>query len=154
VGYYQRSCAASRQFATGILLLQPSSFAGLRRLYSIQSCKTKPAYKKEVVPVPPCSLKIIRLLNIGDPTVSFSTALAGITLAEEANMLRLSLMCEVAASQLVNCGNAVDALAACETHKQLKSNPRLFSERPPHILSKVRGVNSITKSVTRERASC
>jgi hypothetical protein len=48
-------------------------------------------------------------------------------LAEEASLPRLSLMCEIAAAQLVSSSNVVDALAMCQTQKELTGNslPRL-----------------------------
>jgi len=52
--------------------------------------------------------------NKGLPTISFSVALAGIQLAEEVNMPRLSLMCEIAASQLVSNPYVLEALALCQ----------------------------------------
>jgi hypothetical protein len=51
-------------------------------------------------------------------------ALAGIALAEEAQLSRLSLMCEIAASQLVNQNNVIDVLSACHS-QQLKTGNRL-----------------------------
>jgi len=58
----------------------------------------------------------------GSPTVSLYLALAGITLAEEAHMPRLSLMCEIAASQLVNEHNVIDVLCACQVQQQSTGN--------------------------------
>ena len=60
--------------------------------------------------------------NGGAPTVSLHLALAGIALAEEAHMPRFSLMCEVAASKLVDYSNVVDVLAACQTQLQQTGN--------------------------------
>ena len=60
------------------------------------------------------------------PRVSFATALAGIALAEEANLPRLSLMCEVAASQLLGSSaakSAVTALCLCTQQEQASGNP-------------------------------
>jgi hypothetical protein len=51
--------------------------------------------------------------NRGEPTVNFHTAVACLELAEEAGMPRLSLMCEVAASQLVQTSNFTEALSIC-----------------------------------------
>jgi hypothetical protein len=91
------------------------------------SCKTKPQYKKLQGPVPPFNLRPSRWPNSGEPTILFDVALAGIRLAEEAELPRLSLMCEIAAAQLVDHSNIVDALAACEQQRQLTGNalPRL-----------------------------
>ena len=56
------------------------------------------------------------------PLVSFQVALAGIELAEEANIPRLSLMCEVAAAQLVSSTNVVRALSLCAAQKSKSGN--------------------------------
>jgi hypothetical protein len=56
------------------------------------------------------------------PTVNLSVALAGIQLAEEAKMPRLSLMCEIAASELVTDNSALEALALCEQQYRLTGN--------------------------------
>ena len=58
----------------------------------------------------------------GAPTLSLHLALAGIALAEEAHMPRLSLMCEIAASKLVDYSNVIDVLAACQTQQQQTGN--------------------------------
>ncbi len=58
----------------------------------------------------------------GIPTVSLHLALAGIALAEEAHMPRLSIMCEIAASQLVDNHNVVDVLSACQIQQQKTGN--------------------------------
>lgn len=89
----------------------------------MMSCKTKPQYKKLQGPVPPYSLRPTRWPNNGYPTISCAVALAGIRLAEEAGMSRLSLMCEIAAVQLVDHATAVDALAECEAQRRLTGNP-------------------------------
>jgi hypothetical protein len=60
--------------------------------------------------------------NEGEPTVSFQVAIAGIQLAEEAKIPRLSLMCEIAASQLVTADTALEALALCEEHFKSTGN--------------------------------
>jgi len=52
--------------------------------------------------------------NNGFPTVNLQVAMAGIQLAEEASLPRFSLMCEIAASQLVTDTTALEALALCE----------------------------------------
>lgn len=87
----------------------------------MHSCRTKPQYKKMQGPVPPFSLR--RWPNSGEPTIMFDVALAGIRLAEEVNLPRLSLMCEIAAAQLVDHAHAVEALAACEEQRILTGNP-------------------------------
>lgn len=61
------------------------------------------------------------------PTVSLPVALAGIQLAEEAKLPRLSLMCEIAASQLVTDSTALEALVSCEQQYKLTGN------RLPHL---------------------
>jgi hypothetical protein len=58
----------------------------------------------------------------GTPTVSLHLALAGIALAEEAHLPRFSLMCEVAASQLVDNHNVIDVLSACHVQQQKTGN--------------------------------
>merc|ERR1719362_2426177 len=60
--------------------------------------------------------------NKGLPTISFSVALAGIQLAEEVNMPRLSLMCEIAASQLVSSPYVLEALALCQCQFEQTGN--------------------------------
>ena len=90
----------------------------------VQSCKTKP--HKNSGPVAPFqnhSSGSRRWPNNGLPTVSFSVALAGISLAEEAGLHRLSLQCEIAAARLVSSTNVVEALAMCTTQKQKTGNP-------------------------------
>lgn len=58
--------------------------------------------------------------NGGKPTVSLSVALAGIRLAEEVELPRLSLLCEIAASQLVTAQTLLESLALCEESKRGK----------------------------------
>jgi len=65
--------------------------------------------------------------NGGFPSISLPVALAGIQLAEEARMPRLSLMCEVAASQLITSASILEALALCE--EQFRST----GNRLPHL---------------------
>ena len=60
--------------------------------------------------------------NGGLPTLSLHVALAGIALAEESHMPRLSLMCEIAASQLVDHKNVIDVLSACQLQQQKTGN--------------------------------
>lgn len=85
-----------------------------------QACRTKPA--KSNGPIPPFS-SARRWPENGVPQVSFSVALAGISLAEEAGMHRFSLMCEIAAAQLVSGANVVEALSMCTSQKTLTGNP-------------------------------
>jgi len=75
---------------------------------------------KESGPVPP--FRKHEWPDGGAPTVSLHLALAGIALAEEAHMPRFSLMCEVAASKLVDYSNVIDVLAACQTQQQQTGN--------------------------------
>lgn len=58
----------------------------------------------------------------GAPAISLHLALAGIALAEEAHCPRLSLMCEIAASRLVDGKNVVDVLSACRAQQQRTGN--------------------------------
>ena len=75
---------------------------------------------KESGPVPP--FRKHEWPDGGAPTVSLHLALAAIALAEEAHMPRFSLMCEVAASKLVDYSNVIDVLAACQTQQQQTGN--------------------------------
>jgi hypothetical protein len=74
--------------------------------------------------------------NHGLPTISLPIALAGIQLSEEALMPRLSLMCEIAASNLVTTTSALDVLGFCEI-QQGRSGNRL------NILRKAVMINHI-----------
>lgn len=91
----------------------------------LQSCKSKPD-RKHHGPVPPFSIGSSgsrHWPNHGEPTASFPVVVATLALAEEASLPRLSLMCEIAAAQLVSSTNVVDALARCQTQKELTGNP-------------------------------
>lgn len=79
-----------------------------------------PTGLKEPGPVPP--FRKHDWPKNGQPQVSLHVALAGIALAEEAQMPRLSLMCEFAASQLVNQNNVLDVLSACQSQQQKTGN--------------------------------
>lgn len=90
----------------------------------LQSCKSKPD-RKHQGPVPPFSIGNSASRpwpNRGEPTVSFPVVIACLALAEEASLPRLSLMCEIAAAQLVSATNVVEALATCQTQKELTGN--------------------------------
>lgn len=87
----------------------------------VQSCKTKPTNSKDG-PVSPYAGSR-RWPNGGLPQVSFSVALAGIAIAEEAGLHRLSLMCEVAASNLVSSSTAIEALSMCTRQREATGNP-------------------------------
>lgn len=56
------------------------------------------------------------------PTISMDTALSAVSLAEDASLPRLALMCEVAASHLVRPENVLSALAACTSQGAATSN--------------------------------
>ena len=75
---------------------------------------------KEQGPVPP--FRKHDWPKNGLPTISLHLALAGIALAEEAQMARFSLMCEIAASQLVKQDNVLDVLCACQSQQQKTGN--------------------------------
>jgi len=87
-------------------------------------------------PVAPFSYRPTRWPSAGEPVVSFAVALAGIRLAEEFEMPRLSLMCEVAAAALVDQNSAMDALQECEKQRCLTGNelPRLRKEAMSIVL--------------------
>jgi hypothetical protein len=99
--------------------------APLGRDAFIQSCKTRPT--KLSGPVPPyhSSHHTTKWPNGGFPRVEFYVALAGIKLAEEAGMHRLSLMCEVAAAQLVTTSNVAEALSMSTSQKAISGNDLL-----------------------------
>lgn len=91
----------------------------------VQACKTKPNDRngKGEAPCPPYPVTHPRRWpNRGKPVASFRTTLSALQLAEDASMPRLSLMCEVAAAQLVGTNNVVDAISICETQKQATGN--------------------------------
>mmetsp|Transcript_3354 Transcript_3354/g.4841 ORF Transcript_3354/g.4841 Transcript_3354/m.4841 type:complete len:554 (-) Transcript_3354:196-1857(-) len=93
--------------------------------------------------------------NSGSPTVSFSVALSGISLAEEASMSRFSLMCEIAAAQLVTHSNFVEALSACSVQQSRTGNslPRLRQAAMDILLrSGKRGVDTLCSRPTFQRA--
>lgn len=87
------------------------------------------------------------------PRVSFATALAGISLAEEASLPRLSLMCEVAASNLVESPNVVEALSMCTRQEEQTGNQlkRLRKAAMAHVLKR-RGVDHLCRTQTFKRA--
>lgn len=84
----------------------------------------------------------------GRPTVSFNLALAGIRLAEEANLPRFSLMCEIAASQLVSTSTSLEALALCEEQRKQTGNKLIHLRKAVmlyHILGHgSKGVNDLS----------
>jgi hypothetical protein len=121
----------------------------------VQACKTKP--HKHQGPVPPYhgTSGTRRWPSSGLPTVSLSVALAGIRLAEEARIPRLSLMCEVAASQLLCASNVVEALSICTTQKDVSGNdlPRLRKAAMDIVLrSGARGVVELGRTPAFKKA--
>jgi hypothetical protein len=122
----------------------------------VKACKSKP--HKHQGPVPPfqsSSSGSRRWPNNGLPLVSFSVALAGISLAEEGGIHRLSLMCEVAASQLLSSSNIVEALSMCTTQNGLSSNclPRLRKAAMDIVFrSGSRGVTELGRTPAFRRA--
>lgn len=114
----------------------------------VRSCKTKPS--RHHGPVPPTAhLTARRWPSNGWPTISFHDALAGIAMAEEAGMARLSLMCEVAAAQLIDGTNVTEALTTCTKQKSISGNdlPRLRKAAMDVILGGgTRGVAEIGRS--------
>ena len=83
---------------------------------ALDSSNAAVATETDTGPVPPFRKQ--EWPDGGMPTVSLHLALAGIALAEEAHLPRLSLMCEIAASQLVDNHNVVDVLSACQVQQQ------------------------------------
>jgi hypothetical protein len=117
----------------------------------VQACKTRPT--KHQGPVPPYptthSANAKRWPNNGIPIVPFSVALAAILLAEEAGIHRLSLMCEISASQLVTTSNVAEALSMSTRQKGISGNdlPRLRKAAMDVILRRGRrGVSEIGRS--------
>lgn len=89
----------------------------------ILACKERPTGEKgPIPPLPMTKAGHPRYSQDSHPLVSFQVALAGIELAEEAKMPRLSLMCEVAAAQLVSSTNVVRALSLCASQKSKSGN--------------------------------
>lgn len=91
----------------------------------LQSCRNKPGRKTKgpVAPFAVGSSATRHWPNRGDPTVSFAAAMAALSLAEQASLPRLSLMCEIAAAQLISVTNVVDALSACQAQSEATGNP-------------------------------
>lgn len=123
----------------------------------VQACKTRPT--KHQGPVPPYptthSANAKRWPNNGIPIVPFSVALAAISLAEEAGIHRLSLMCEISASQLVTTSNVAEALTMSTRQKGTTGNdlPRLRKAAMDVILRRGRrGVSEIGRSTFFKKA--
>ena len=87
---------------------------------SLDSRDVGAAAAKQSGPVPP--FRKLEWPEGGAPAVSLHLALAGIALAEEARAPRLSLMCEIAASQLVDNKNVADVLSACRVQQSRTGN--------------------------------
>jgi hypothetical protein len=87
------------------------------------------------------------------PRVTFATACAGIALAEEAKLPRLSLMCEVASSHLVESSNVVEALSMCTRQEELTGNglARLRKVAMGYVLRR-RGVEMFSRTQAFARA--
>jgi len=123
----------------------------------VQACRTRP--NKHQGPVPPYptshSSNAKRWPNNGIPAVTFSVALATISLAEEAGMYRLSLMCEISASQLVSPSNVVEALTMSTRQKSISGNDltRLRKAAMDIILRRGRkGVSELGRSTSFKKA--
>jgi hypothetical protein len=101
----------------------------------VDACRTRPHCRKLLGPVPPYpvggshhvhsnnSSSNKRWPMGGEPMVDFEVAIATLRLAEEAGLPRLSLMCQVAAAQLVRTRNVLSALCLCEQLAQTYGNP-------------------------------
>jgi hypothetical protein len=117
----------------------------------VQACKTRPT--KQQGPVAPYQTthhsSAKRWPSNGHPTISFHVALAAISLAEEAGIPRLSLMCEISASQLLSSLNFMDALSMCARQRSISGNdlPLLRKAAMDMILgSGQRGVAEFSRS--------
>lgn len=130
----------------------------------VQSSKSgvDPVTGKPLGPIPPYSSASVGGArgsgrgwpNDGAPTVSLPVALAGLALAEEASMPRLSLMCEIAASRLVTSSTVLEALAACTAQQKRTGNklPRLRRAAMAHVFGRGRrGVAELTRAPTFKR---
>ncbi|KAI2495854.1 hypothetical protein MHU86_18686 [Fragilaria crotonensis] len=88
-----------------------------------------------------------------NPTISLATALAGIALAEEANLPRMSLMCEVAACNLVESANVVEALSMCTRQNELTANPlKRLRKASMALVLRRRDVDHLTATLSFKRA--
>jgi len=91
----------------------------------------------------------------GMPTVSLQVALAGIQLAEEANMPRLSLMCECAAAQLVAPQSVLEVLSLCTLQEKRTGNRLPILRRATmmdHVLGNgPKGVSDLYRMPTFQR---
>lgn len=116
----------------------------------VHACRTRPLkHAGPVAPYPISTSGSRRWPKNGHPTVTFSVAVAGIMLADEAGLPRLSLMCEVAASQLLTSSNVVDALSLCATQRRTSGNDLPLLRKAAMSLifrSGSRGVSEIARS--------
>ena len=88
-----------------------------------------------------------------NPTISLATALAGIALAEEAKLPRMSLMCEVAACNLVESSNVVEALSMCTRQNELTGNPlKRLRKASMALVLRRRDVDHLTTTLSFKRA--
>lgn len=124
----------------------------------VQACKTRPMkHSGPIAPFPISSSGSRRWPKNGIPLVSFTVALAGVVIAEEAGLPRLSLMCEVAASQLLSPSNVVEALSLCHSQVALTGNDLALLRKAAmeKILgSGPRGVSELGRSQSFRRALC
>eukprot|EP00934_Nitzschia_sp_Nitz4_P000756 Nitzschia sp. Nitz4//scaffold7_size249615//21705//23774//NITZ4_001140-RA/size249615-processed-gene-0.326-mRNA-1//-1//CDS//3329558331//756//frame0 len=117
----------------------------------VRACKSKP--ERNSGPLSPIATMKGDELH---PTVSFSVAVAGIVLAEEAGLPRLTLMCETAAAHLMKApSDVMEALCLCTTQK-LKSGVDLKFLREAAmgtiLRNGVRGVSEFGNSRSFSRA--
>lgn len=84
----------------------------------------------------------------GQPTISMDATLAALALAEEASMPRLSLMCEVAAAELVSPVNAVNALSLCaRIDGETGNNLNRLRQAAMDVLLHMQGKRAVGESV-------
>ena len=121
----------------------------------VMACKTRPQkHSGPIAPYPISASGSRRWPKSGLPTVTFAVAIAGVLLADEAALPRLSLMCEVAAAQLLTSSNIIEALSLCATHKAETGNdlPRLRKAAMACIFSTgVRGIAELERSQSFKR---
>ena len=116
----------------------------------VLACKTRPQkHSGPIAPFPISASGSRRWPKNGLPTVTFAVAIAGVLLADEAALPRLSLMCEVAAAQLLTSSNIVEALSLCASHKAETGNdlPRLRKAAMACIFATgIRGIAELERS--------
>lgn len=102
----------------------------------------KPMTGEENAPVPPILQK---WSDGGKPKVSFFVALSGISIAEEARIPRLSLMCEMAATILLDTTHdVVEALNLCTLQEKLTGNPLTKLRKAAMSMMLQRGQRGVT----------